>query len=967
MSIFLVDVIPQFEYSELIVCWLYFLPIALAFLRLHRRQIAYVTSLSVILLALDLPLSPIGAIPWQIAVFNRTLEASILSLVTFVYVHFKKMNEAQRESEDKYRGIVENSPSFIGILQDGMLKYVNRAAVTRLGWTYDELVSPSFNPIEKAVAERFRGLIKENIGKRLRGGGEDAPPYEISVIMRDGSEIPVIVQAARITYQGRPAVEFVFGDITERKQMENRLNSLHEHSLRLASATTIEQIAEYTLHAMEGALGFSIAGFSLVEKGRIQIIGSRGMGISLPELPLNGPGIMVKAANTRMPVMVPDTRKEAAYVDFEGRTGAEANYVNLSELAVPVLVDGEPATVLNVESHTLNAFSEKDQQLLEMLALHVSSAQGRLKHDEELNALARFPLENPSPVLRVSRDGALLYANMASNKLLQLWGTKVGGPIPKFWQDLIDEAVATGLSSTTDLVLDERAYAMYIVPVTDAGYVNLYGRDITERRKWEETLKKSEERFRQAMEATNDGLWDWNVETDEMYLSPAYNRMLGYEPGKLPDHIQSWKDLVHPDDRERTLWTNENCIENKVPNFEVEFRMRSKSGEWKWILGRGMATARSTNGRAVRMIGTHVDISERKRMEEQIKLLREQEYNTLLQATMDGFWRLDTSGRFLDVNDAYSRMIGYSRDELLKMQIQDVEAKENAEETAQRIRKVMEVGSERFETRHRRKDGKLIDIDVSAKHLETDGEQFFVFLRDITERKRLEERLSQAKRLAAIGETAAMVGHDLRNPLQGIAGAIHLLKQESLTANERNEMLQLIQNNIEYSDAIVRDLSEYSAEINLKLADTTPKSLTTEAIKAMKVPPTVTVQDLSQNHPTIKVDKDRIKRVLVNLIENAIDAMPQGGTLTISSRLGNDTVEITLSDTGPGMPEKIIENLWKPLQTTKAKGMGFGLPICKRIVDAHGGTISVKSKTGEGTTITIGLPIKPLGVEVKQK
>ena len=95
--------------------------------------------------------------------------------------------------------------------------------------------------------------------------------------------------------------------------------------------------------------------------------------------------------------------------------------------------------------------------------------------------------------------------------------------------------------------------------------------------------------------------------------------------------------------------------------------------------------------------------------------------------------------------------------------------------------------------------------------------------------------------------------------------------------------------------------------------------------------------------------------------------MPQGGTLVISSRLWNDTVEIALSDTGSGMPEKVMENLWRPLQTTKAKGLGLGLPICKHIVEAHGGTISLKSKAGEGTTVTFGLPIKPVGLEVEQR
>src|SRR5208337_1924113 len=155
---------------------------------------------------------------------------------------------------------------------------------------------------------------------------------------------------------------------------------------------------------------------------------------------------------------------------------------------------------------------------------------------------------------------------------------------------------------------------------------------------------------------------------------------------------------------------------------------------------------------------------------------------------------------------------------------------------------------------------------------------------DLTPQKKLEAELVKSQRLAAIGETAAMVGHDLRNPLQGIAGALHLLRQESLTAEERNEMLQVIEKSLHYSDAIIRDLSEYSAEIQLELAETTPNSITRDAIGAVKVPQNVTVQDLSEDQPTLRVDLDRMRRVFINLIENAIDAMPQGGTLTISSK-----------------------------------------------------------------------------------
>jgi len=233
---------------------------------------------------------------------------------------------------------------------------------------------------------------------------------------------------------------------------------------------------------------------------------------------------------------------------------------------------------------------------------------------------------------------------------------------------------------------------------------------------------------------------------------------------------------------------------------------------------------------------------------------------------------------------------------------------------------------------------------------------------DVTERKKLEGKLARAERLAVIGETAAMVGHDLRNPLQGIAGAVYLLKQESLTVEERNEMLQVIEKSVHYADAIVKDLLDYSAEIKLKLAEATPKSITRDAIGAVKVPQNVRVQDLSEDQPTLRVDSDRMRRVFVNLIENAIDAMPEGGTLTVSSKKSDGNVEIALTDTGSGMSKKVMEDLWKPLRTTKAKGMGLGLSICRRIVDAHGGSISVESKAGAGTIMTIRIPIPILDV-----
>jgi signal transduction histidine kinase len=154
--------------------------------------------------------------------------------------------------------------------------------------------------------------------------------------------------------------------------------------------------------------------------------------------------------------------------------------------------------------------------------------------------------------------------------------------------------------------------------------------------------------------------------------------------------------------------------------------------------------------------------------------------------------------------------------------------------------------------------------------------------------------------------------------------------------------------------------------MQLNLAETSPKSITKDALLLTKVPRNITILDLTEEEPRLEVDVAKARRVFVNLIQNAIDAMRGGGELTIRSKRSNGKVEVTFTDTGAGMPEEVKENLWKPLQTTKAKGMGLGLAICKRIVEAHRGTISLESTVGKGTAFTVAMPIKPEVKEVNE-
>jgi signal transduction histidine kinase len=223
------------------------------------------------------------------------------------------------------------------------------------------------------------------------------------------------------------------------------------------------------------------------------------------------------------------------------------------------------------------------------------------------------------------------------------------------------------------------------------------------------------------------------------------------------------------------------------------------------------------------------------------------------------------------------------------------------------------------------------------------------------------ERLVKSERLAAIGELAGMVGHDMRNPLAGIKIAAYYLRKKGTTISEvqAKETLDSIDKAIDRSDKIINDLLDYAREMRLELTKYAARTLVDEAIRAVPVPERIQIVNQVPEEVWIWINTDKMMRVLVNLIKNAIDAMPEKGTIEISSCQTRDCVQIAVADTGTGIPEETLSKLFLPLFTTKAQGMGFGLAICKRIIEAHEGTITVKSELNKGTTFTVTLPFKP--------
>jgi signal transduction histidine kinase len=244
--------------------------------------------------------------------------------------------------------------------------------------------------------------------------------------------------------------------------------------------------------------------------------------------------------------------------------------------------------------------------------------------------------------------------------------------------------------------------------------------------------------------------------------------------------------------------------------------------------------------------------------------------------------------------------------------------------------------------------------------------QIAVLFKDITERKDLERQIQEKERLAAIGATAGMVGHDIRNPLQAITSDIFLLKDfltsmpEMPMKRDVTESLDEIEKNINYINKIVADLQDYSRPLHPEMVEVTDLcGVINGFLGAVDIPSNIEVSySCSIGNLKVKIELTFLNRILTNLVTNAIQAMPEGGRLSVATFKKEDNLIITVEDTGVGIPEEVKPKLFTPMMTTKAKGQGLGLSVVKRLVEAQGGIIDFESQLGKGTKFTIKLPQK---------
>jgi PAS domain S-box-containing protein len=356
---------------------------------------------------------------------------------------------------------------------------------------------------------------------------------------------------------------------------------------------------------------------------------------------------------------------------------------------------------------------------------------------------------------------------------------------------------------------------------------------------------------------------------------------------------------------------------------------------------------------------------ENKVEERTLELKKSQEkLKSIFAASPDAILAIDLQGNITECNKQMFESSGYSRDELIGRPASSFLSEVDYKRILKRLEKNNENGSSiHIECSIIKKDMSVYPAELTIGSLrDAQGVPFgfVVMIRDLTEKKELEKKLFNAERLAAIGELAGMVGHDLRNPLAAIKNAVYFIKKKgaSIQEEQAKTMLETIEKSIAHSDKIINGLLDYARNMHLELQVSSVRNVLIDALSMVKIPENVKIINTVSEEPTFKVDKNKIERVFINLVKNAADAMPNGGTITLNCKQANDSVEITFADTGTGISEEISPKIFTPLMTTKAQGMGFGLAICKRIIEAHGGLITVETEKDKGTTFKITLPIE---------
>ena len=496
--------------------------------------------------------------------------------------------------------------------------------------------------------------------------------------------------------------------------------------------------------------------------------------------------------------------------------------------------------------------------------------------------------------------------------------------------------------------------------------------DITKRKKQEEMLRASEEEFKNLFEHIATGVFISSKEGKFLNANQALLDMLGYETKEEFLSINLPRDLyVRPEDRRTFQEMMER--DGRVIDYEVEFKR--KDGSTIPILLTGHARY-DQSGNIIGYEGLNVDLTQRKLMEKEIREAYDF-MNKIVQSSANAITATDMKGNILIWNQAAEETLGYKASDVIgKMNIRKIYPEGVARKVMQMLRSDKSGGPGRLTTYpmvYVRRDGEVVEGNLSAaiiydsKGTEIASVGSFVDLRERLQMERAlrdtQEQLLQSEKLAAMGRLTSQIAHELNNPLYGIMNTLELLKTEIPADNRRRKILEMaLSETIRLSD-LLRKMLSFSKPDQEERHPVDINSVLDEILllheKQLKENDIHIEVSFAEGLNLVIASKNQLRQVFLNMVANARDAMPEGGTLSVVTGSDSDKVFVDISDTGTGIREEHLDKIFDSFFTTKGavKGVGLGLSVCYGFIKDHGGDIEVKSRVGEGTTFIISLPV----------
>jgi PAS domain S-box-containing protein len=871
----------------------------------------------------------------------------------------KRAEEALRERQEKYSAIVEKGNDGIIIIKDGLLKFANSTISTITGFTPEEAFE---KPFVNFVSPAYRELVTKMYKRRM--SGEELPSrYETEILSKDGKSIPVEISASVIEYEGKPADMAIIRDITERKKAEQALQESEEKY-----STIVERGNDGIIIIQDGLLKFVntpltiITGLTpeetigkqfldLVSPTYREMVSDRYKKRISGEEPPNRYEIEILSKDgKKIPVEI-----SATLIEYEGRPADMAIIRDITERKVmeQALLRSEKKYRTLVESAHEGIGLVDIEENLTLVNQAFADALGYKK--EELLGLNLSRLCDVDQFAKFRRETGKRIQGESSRYDARLY-TKAGEP---------------------------KDFSLSAAPLYDenGSFVGTLGllADITESKRAEKLLRTSEAQLSNAMKIAKLGYWEYDVAKDLFTFNDHFYAIFRTTVEQVGGYTMSsarYAQLfVHPEDAPMVAVEIQKALETTDPHFsrQLEHRIIYADGEIGYIAVR-FFIVKDDQGRTVKTYGANQDITERKRAEEKLRE-SEERYRDLFDNASDLIQSVDEKGRFVYVNKKWKEVLGYSDEEIKKLNLTDILRKDQIPHCMELFKKVVSGETlDNVEVVFVTKEGREIFASGFVNPWMKDGK--FVATRaifsDVTGRKRTEQALIEAKEQAEEAnrlksEFLANMSHEIRTPMNAIIGMTGITLDTDLTDDQR-ESLNMVKESayalLGLLDGIL-DLSKIEAgrvefetiDFDLRvtvegIADTLAHRASTKGLELACM--------IHHRVPTLlRGDPGRLRQILMNLGGNAVK-FTEKGEVVIRVELSEETEDqatllFSVTDTGIGIPkdkqEKIFESFTQAdgSSTRKYGGTGLGLSISKQLVKLLDGQIGVESQPGKGS------------------